>query len=64
VAARRPRRLTLERSVEEAMRSRLAAAPGAPGHPNPNLDFFPGELDEAIDEALQVLQQRGRADKS
>lgn len=58
--ARRPRRNTLRRSVEQAIRQRLAPEPAVPGQPaQPAIgDLFPVELDAAIDRALLELGQR------
>ena len=56
MAHRRPRRNTLRRSVEEAMRQRLSSAAGEPGQHQPAMaDLFPVELDAAIDKALTEL---------
>ncbi len=57
MAHRRPRRNTLRRSVEEAMRLRLSSEAGAHGSQSQPVmaDLFPVELDAAIDKALKDL---------
>lgn len=57
MAHRRPRRNTLRRSVEEAMRMRLSSDTGDHGGQNQPVmaDLFPVELDAAIDKALKDL---------
>lgn len=53
MAQPRPRRSTLRRSVEEAMRQRLSGEPA--GEAPRNGELFPQELDAAIDQALSRL---------